>query len=202
MAYMADAEKAKKVLDAVYAGGMRSFEFTNRGIGAHKVFDVLAEHCRDNYPDLAIGVGSIVDAPTAALYMQLGAEFIVSPMLVEELAMVCNRRKTAWMPGCFTPSEVGRAESLGAEIVKVFPGNAVTEGFVKALLAPSPKTSIMVTGGVSPDADNLARWFGEGVVAVGMGSGLLRKDLLGSGDYAGIEALARECLALVDAARG
>ncbi|MEL7161848.1 MAG: bifunctional 4-hydroxy-2-oxoglutarate aldolase/2-dehydro-3-deoxy-phosphogluconate aldolase, partial [Bacteroidota bacterium] len=178
LAYLADPNKAKKVVDALYAGGIRSFEYTNRGVGAHKVFDVLAEHCRVNYADLALGVGSVVDAPTAALYMQLGADFIVSPMLVEEIAPVCNRRKVGWMPGCFTPSEIGRAESLGAEIVKVFPGNAVMPGFIKSLLAPSPRTSIMVTGGVKPELGNLQRWFGEGAVAVGMGSGLLRKDLL------------------------
>ncbi|MEO0733224.1 MAG: bifunctional 4-hydroxy-2-oxoglutarate aldolase/2-dehydro-3-deoxy-phosphogluconate aldolase [Bacteroidota bacterium] len=202
LAYVADPGKACKVVDAIYAGGIRSFEFTNRGVGAHKVFDVLAEHCRKNYPDLALGVGSVVDAATAALYMQLGADFIVSPMLVEEIAPVCNRRKVGWMPGCFTPSEIGRAESLGAEIVKVFPGNAVMPGFIKSLLAPSPRTRIMVTGGVKPELENLQRWFGEGAVAVGMGSGLLRKDLLAAGAYDKIEALAAECLRLGREARG
>jgi len=202
LAYIADPDKACKVIDAIYAGGLRSFEFTNRGVGAHKVFDVVAEHCRANYPDLALGVGSVVDAPTAALYMQLGADFIVSPMLVEELAPVCNRRKIGWMPGCFTPSEIGRAESLGAEIVKVFPGNAVHPGFIKSLRAPSPRTSIMVTGGVKPELDNLKRWFGEGAVAVGMGSGLLRKDLLAEAKYGEIEELASLCLKLVAEAKG
>lgn len=202
LAYIAEVDKARKVIDAIYAGGLRSFEFTNRGVGAHKVFDLLAEHCRANYPDLALGVGSVVDAPTAALYIQLGADFIVSPMLVEEIAPLCNRRKIGWMPGCFTPSEIGRAESLGAEIVKCFPGNAVAKGFISSLLAPSPWTSVMVTGGVSPNAENLGRWFGEGAVAVGMGSGLLRKDLLANGDYTGMQALAAECLALVAEAKG
>lgn len=201
LAYIRDAGTAKKVIDAIYAGGLRSFEFTNRGAGAHKVFDLLAEHSRKNYPDLALGVGSVVDAPTAALYIQLGADFIVSPMLVEEIAPVCNRRKIGWMPGCFTPTEIHRAESLGAEIVKCFPGNAVAAGFIKSLLAPSPWTSIMVTGGVAPNAQNLGRWFGEGAVAVGMGSGLLRKDLLEKEDYKSIEELARTCLTLVAAAR-
>ncbi|MEM9528886.1 MAG: bifunctional 4-hydroxy-2-oxoglutarate aldolase/2-dehydro-3-deoxy-phosphogluconate aldolase [Bacteroidota bacterium] len=202
LAYIADQDKARKVIDAIYAGGLRSFEFTNRGVGAHKVFDVVAEHCRVNYPDLALGVGSVVDAPTTALYIQLGADFIVSPMLVEELAPICNRRKVGWMPGCFTPAEIGRAESLGAEIVKLFPGGAVQPGFIKAFLAPSPRTSIMVTGGVKLEADNLARWFGEGAVAVGMGSGLLRKDLLASGDFKKMEALAATCLEMVQAAKG
>ena len=190
LAYVADADRARRVLDALYAGGLRSFEFTNRGVGAHKVFDVLAEHARANYPDLALGIGSVVDAPTAALYIQLGADFIVSPMLVEELAPLCNRRKVGWMPGCFTPSEVGRAESLGAEIVKVFPGNAVAPGFIKSLLAPSPWTSIMVTGGVSLDRENVEGWFAEGAVAVGMGSQLVRRDLIAAENYGEIERLA------------
>ncbi len=201
LAYIAEVDKAKKVIDAIYAGGLRSFEYTNRGVGAHKVFDLMAEHCRANYPDLALGVGSVVDAPTAALYIQLGADFIVSPMLVEEIAPVCNRRKIGWMPGCFTPSEISKAESLGAEIVKCFPGNAVAPGFIKSLLAPSPWTSVMVTGGVAPNAENLGRWFGEGAVAVGMGSGLLRKDLLANGDYKGMEELAGKCLKLVAEAK-
>jgi 2-dehydro-3-deoxyphosphogluconate aldolase/(4S)-4-hydroxy-2-oxoglutarate aldolase len=166
-------------------------------VGAHKVFDVLAEHCRANYSDLALGVGSVVDTPTAALYINLGADFIVSPMLVEELAAVCNRRKVGWMPGCFTPAEIGRAEELGAEIVKLFPGDAVAPGFIKSVLAPSPRTSIMVTGGVKPEADNLKRWFGEGAVAVGLGSALVRKDLLRSRDYGKMQQIAGDVLRMV-----
>ena len=202
LAYIADPEQAIRVVDALYAGGIRSFEYTNRGAAAHLVFAELAAHCRRAYPDLALGVGSVVDAPTAALYMQLGADFIVSPMLVEEIAPVCNRRKVGYLPGCFTPTEMTRAMALGCEIVKLFPGNAVAPGFIKAVLAPAPWTTIMVTGGVTLKADNLSRWFGEGAAAVGMGSGLLRKDLLAAGDYAQITALARKGLDLVRAARG
>lgn len=197
LAYIADADVAKHIVDALYAGGLRSFEYTNRGIGAHKVFDVLAEHCRANYPDLALGVGSVVDTGTTALYISLGADFIVSPMLVEALAPLCNRRKVGWMPGCFTPAEIGRAEELGAEIVKLFPGNAVVPGFIKSVLAPSPRTRIMVTGGVKPEADNLKRWFGEGAAAVGMGSALFPKHLLAERNYRGIRELAAGALQLV-----
>ncbi len=197
LAYIDDPAKAIGVIDALHAGGIRSFEFTNRGAAAHLVFAELASHCRQHYPDLALGVGSVVDAPTAALYIQLGADFIVSPMLVEEIAPVCNRRKIAWMPGCFTPSEITRAMALGAEIVKLFPGNAVAPGFIKSVLAPAPWTTIMVTGGVKLETENLKRWFGEGAAAVGMGSGLLRKDLLAAGDYGKITTLAQEALALV-----
>lgn len=202
LAYIADSDVAKHIVDALYSGGLRSFEYTNRGVGAHKVFDVLAEHCRDNYPDLALGVGSVVDTGTAALYIALGADFIVSPMLVEALAPLCNRRKVGWMPGCFTPAEIGRAEELGAEIVKLFPGDAVAPGFIKSVLAPSPRTRIMVTGGVKPEAANLSRWFGEGAVAVGMGSALFPKDLIASKDYAGIGKLAANALQLVREVRG
>lgn len=202
LAYLDDAEAACRVADALYAGGLRSFEFTNRGVGAHKVFDVLGGHCRAHYPDLALGVGSVVDTATAALYINLGADFIVSPMLVESLAAVCNRRRVGWLPGCFTPAEIGRAEELGAEIVKLFPGDAVAPGFIKSVLAPSPRTRVMVTGGVRPERDNLRRWFGEGAVAVGLGSGLLRQDLLAARDYTGIEQVTREVLAMVSEARG
>lgn len=202
LAYIADSDVAKHIVDALYSGGLRSFEYTNRGVGAHKVFDALAEHCRANYPDLALGVGSVVDTGTAALYIALGADFIVSPMLVEALAPLCNRRKVGWMPGCFTPAEIGRAEELGAEIVKLFPGDAVAPGFIKSVLAPSPRTRIMVTGGVKPEAANLSRWFGEGAVAVGMGSALFPKDLIASKDYAGIGKLAANALQLVREVRG
>ncbi len=201
LAYMADADVAKHVVDAIYAGGLRSFEFTNRGIGAHKPFDVLAEHCRNNYPDLTLGVGSVVDTGTAALYISLGADFVVSPMLVEVLAPLCNRRKVGWLPGCFTLAEIGRAEELGAEIVKLFPGNAVVPGFIKSVLAPSPRTKIMVTGGVKPETENLKRWFGEGAVAVGMGSALLRKDLLAVKNYSGIRQVAADTLQMVQKVR-
>ena len=202
LAYVGDPGTAKQVVDALYAGGIRSFEYTNRGAAAHLVFAELAAHCRANYPDLALGVGSVVDAPTAAIYISLGAHFIVSPMLVEEIAPLCNRRKVAYMPGCFTLTEMTTAMSLGVEICKLFPGDAVAPGFIKSCLAPCPWATIMVTGGVKPELDNLQRWFGEGAAAVGMGSGLLPKNLLAAGDYAKITTLAGEVLALVREARG
>lgn len=202
LAYVADVDKAKKVVDACYAGGLRSFEFTNRGVGAHKVFDKLAEHCRENYPDMMLGIGSVVEAPTAGLYIQLGAAFIVGPTIDEEVVKVCHRRKVAWMPGCFTPSEIARAEGLGAEIVKLFPGNAVAPGFIKAYRAPSPQTTIMVTGGVTTERKNLERWFGEGAAAVGMGSQLVKSDWIKAGEFKKIEDTARETLALIREIRG
>lgn len=197
LAYVADADKAKKVVDACYSGGLRSFEFTNRGVGAHKVFDTLAEHCRANYPDLYLGIGSVVDAGTASLYIQLGAAFIVGPSIDEEVARVCHRRKIAWMPGCFTPTEIARAEGLGAEIVKLFPGNAVAKGFISAYLGPSPQTTVMVTGGVTSERANLERWFGEGAAAVGMGSQLIKGEWIKAGEFGKMELLAKETLELI-----
>ncbi|MEM9930269.1 MAG: bifunctional 4-hydroxy-2-oxoglutarate aldolase/2-dehydro-3-deoxy-phosphogluconate aldolase [Bacteroidota bacterium] len=202
LAYVADIDKAKKVVDACYAGGLRSFEFTNRGVGAHKVFDALAEHCREQYQDLYLGIGSVVDPGTASLYIQLGAAFIVGPSIDEDVARVCHRRKIAWMPGCFTPTEIARAEGLGAEIVKLFPGNAVAPGFIKSYLAPSPQTTIMVTGGVTSERSNLERWFGEGAAAVGMGSKLIKKDWVAAGEYGKMESLAKETLALIREIKG
>ena len=201
LAYVADPNRAIRIVDALYAGGIRSFEYTNRGAAAHLVFGELAAHCRRACPDLALGVGSVVDAPTAALYLQLGADFVVSPMLVDEIAPVCNRRKVAYLPGCFTLSEITRAMALGCEVVKLFPGNAVAPGFIKSILAPVPWATIMVTGGVTLEEDNLRRWFGEGAAAVGMGSGLLPKDLLAAEDYGRITELAGEALELVAGVR-
>lgn len=202
LAYVADINKAKKVVDACYAGGLRSFEFTNRGVGAHKVFDALAEHCRNNYPDMYLGIGSVVDPGTASLYIQLGAAFIVGPTIDEDVVKVCHRRKVAWMPGCFTPSEIARAEGLGAEIVKLFPGNAVAPGFISAYRGPSPQTTIMVTGGVTSERSNLERWFGEGAAAVGMGSQLIKNDWIKAGEFGKMETLARETLELIREIRG
>ncbi|MDE6499942.1 MAG: bifunctional 4-hydroxy-2-oxoglutarate aldolase/2-dehydro-3-deoxy-phosphogluconate aldolase, partial [Rikenella sp.] len=149
--YHADTELCKEILRASYAAGIRVFEFTNRGDFAHEVFGELNRWAAEELPELMLGVGSVVDAPTAALYIQLGAAFVVSPLLNEEMASVCNRRKVLWAPGCGSLSEIGRAEELGAEIVKIFPGSSVGgPEFVRAVKGPCPWSSIMPTGGVEP----------------------------------------------------
>jgi len=128
---------------------------------------------------MILGVGSIVDAGTTSLYLQLGANFIVSPLLNPEMAKVCNRRKVLWSPGCGTLTEILEACEWGAEIVKIFPGTHVGgPGFVKAIKGPCPWLSIMPTGGVAPTEENLKPWFEAGVTCVGMGSKLFSKEML------------------------
>ena len=177
--YNPDPEICKEVMKACYEGGSMVFEFTNRGDFAHEVFAELGKWAVTECPGLILGAGSVADAGTAAIYIQMGACFIVSPFLNAEVAKTCNRRKVLWIPGCGTLTEISAAEELGAEIVKIFPGTAVGgPGFVKAVKGPCPWTSIMPTGGVEPDEVNLKQWFDAGVVCVGMGSALLTDKLV------------------------
>ena len=188
----------KKVLKACYDGGARVFEFTNRGDRAHIVFQELIIWAEKETPDMILGVGSIVDAGTTSLYIQLGANFIVSPILNDDMAKVCNRRKIAWSPGCGSLSEISKAEELGAEVVKIFPGSQVGgPSFVKAVLGPCPWSSIMPTGGVTPDVENLTAWVKAGVHCVGMGSQLMIKDSTGNFNYKAIEQKTREALSII-----
>ena len=195
--YDADVETAKAVVGACRRGGARLIEFTNRGDFAHEVFGELRRFCREAHPDLALGVGSVADAGTAALYVQLGADFVVTPSLREDVGRVCNRRKVAWVPGCTTLSEIGRAEELGAEVVKLFPGELLGPDFVRALRGPQPWTSVMVTGGVTAEPENLRAWFEAGVTAVGMGSKLISREAVAAGDWAGLEARVRGVVGVI-----
>ena len=195
--YHPDVEKGKKVLEAVYNGGGRLLEFTNRGDFAHEVFGELVKYAAKELPEMILGAGSIHEPGTASLYMQLGSNFIVSHAINPAVAKVCNRRKVLWAPGCGTATEIATAEELGADIVKVFPGDTLGPGFVKAVLAPSPWSSIMPTGGVSPTEDNLKGWFGAGVVCVGMGSKLISNDILANGDYDTLKGRVAEALSLI-----
>jgi 2-dehydro-3-deoxyphosphogluconate aldolase / (4S)-4-hydroxy-2-oxoglutarate aldolase len=201
--YHKDAEISKKVLKACYEGGIRVFEFTNRGDYAHEVFTVLNKYAAVELPEMIMGVGSVVDAGTASLYIQLGANFIVSPVLKEDMAFTCNRRKILWSPGCGSLSEISRAEELGAEIVKIFPGQQVGgPEFVKAVKGPFPWTSIMPTGGVEPTEENLSAWFKAGVTCVGMGSQLITKDIISNNDFDKLKNLASEALGVVKKLKG
>lgn len=195
--YNADVELGKKVIAACYRGGARLLEFTNRGDFAHEVFRELNKYCLENLPEMILGVGSVTDAGAASLYMQLGANFIVTPVLREDIAIVCNRKKVLWSPGCATLTEICRAEELGCEIVKLFPGGVYGPGFVKAIKGPQPWTSIMPTGGVSPIEENLKGWFDAGVTCVGMGSKLISKEILIEGNYELLEEKTREALAII-----
>jgi 2-dehydro-3-deoxyphosphogluconate aldolase / (4S)-4-hydroxy-2-oxoglutarate aldolase len=196
--YHKDVEVAKQVLKACYDGGVRVFEFTNRGDYAHEVFSALNKYAAAELPEMMMGVGSVVDAGTAALYIQLGTAFIVSPVLKEDMAIVCNRRKILWSPGCGSLTEISRAEELGAEVVKIFPGQQVGgPEFVKNVKGPFPWTSIMPTGGVEPTEENLSAWFKAGVTCVGMGSQLITKEVLANKDFQGLEQKVREALAII-----
>jgi 2-dehydro-3-deoxyphosphogluconate aldolase/(4S)-4-hydroxy-2-oxoglutarate aldolase len=200
--YHSDIETCKQVIAACYEGGVRVFEFTNRGDFAHEVFAQLVKWATESYPNLMLGAGSIVDAPTAALYIQNGADFIVAPVIKEDMAQVCNRRKILWSPGCGSLSEISRAEELGAEVVKIFPAQQVGgPNFVAAVKGPSPWSSIMPTGGVEPKEENLRAWFEAGVHCVGMGSQLISKDLIVSGDWVQLKERTKEALAIIQQVR-
>jgi 2-dehydro-3-deoxyphosphogluconate aldolase/(4S)-4-hydroxy-2-oxoglutarate aldolase len=171
-------------LKACYDGGVRVFEFTNRGDFAHEVFAEMNKYVLKELPEMILGIGSVVDAGTASLYIQLGANFVVSPVLNEEMAKVCNRRKIFWTPGCGTLSEISYAEELGAEVVKIFPADSVGgPKFVESIKGPCPWTSIMPTGGVEPTEENLAKWFKSGVFCVGIGSKLITKEIIENENY-------------------
>lgn len=193
--YNADAEVAKNILKAVAAGGCTLAEFTNRGDHAWLVFSQLEQFCAKELPEMTLGVGSIVDAGTASLYINCGASFVVGPVLNDEVARTCNRRKIPYSPGCGSASEISAAEELGCEIVKVFPGEQVGgPAFVKSVKGPCPWTSIMPTGGVSPTDESLKAWFGAGVACVGMGSNLITKEMLDSKDWDSITGATRKVI--------
>lgn len=195
--YHSDLETSKQVLKACYEGGVRAFEFTNRGDFAHEIFGELNKWAAKECPDMILGIGSIVDAGTASLFLQLGANFVVGPLLNPDIFKVCNRRQVAYIPGCGSVSEVGYAQELGAEVVKVFPGDVVGPGFVKGLKAPMPWSNVMVTGGVTPTEENLSKWFSAGVTAVGMGSNLFPKDVIAAKDWGKITEMCKEALAII-----
>lgn len=196
-----DIELSKKVLKACYDGGARLLEFTARGDFAHEVFGELTKYAVKELPGMIMGVGSVTDAASASLYMALGANFIVTPVLREDIAIACNRRKVLWSPGCGTLTEITRAEELGCEIVKLFPGDIYGPQFVKGVKGPQPWTSVMPTGGVSPTEENLKGWFDAGVTCVGMGSKLISKDILKNKDFKTLETNVKKALDIIKSVR-
>ncbi len=199
--YHPDIELGKEVLRAVYNGGGRVIEFTSRGDCAHEVFNALNKFCQKELPEMMLGVGSITDAGTTALYIQLGASFIVTASFREDIARTCNRRKIPYMPGCGTLTEIGTAEEMGCDIVKLFPGSIYGPDFVKAVMAPQPWSQVMPTGGVVPSEENLKGWFDAGVVCVGMGSKLIGKDVLVDRDFGGLQEKTAATLKLIERLR-
>lgn len=199
--YHPDQALGEEILRACYQGGARLLEFTNRGEFAHEVFTHLVKFATRELPEMMLGVGSVTDAATASLYMQLGANFIVTPILREDVALVCNRRKVMYSPGCGSATEIARAEELGCEVVKLFPGGTYGPGFVKALKGPNPWTEIMPTGGVSTEESNLRPWFDAGVVCVGLGSKLITKEILAKKDFESLNKLVSTTLATIKSIR-
>jgi len=199
--FNSDIEVSKKLLKAVYDGGARLLEFTARGDFALEIFTELTKYAIAELPGMIMGVGSVTDAAAASQYMLNGANFIVTPVLREDIAIVCNRRKVAWSPGCGSLAEIARAEELGCEVVKLFPGGIYGPDFVKAIKGPCKWTSIMPTGGVSPTQESLSAWFNAGVTCVGMGSKLFVKDAAGNFDYKGIENKVKESLDIIKGLR-
>ena len=199
--YHKDAEIAKKVVKACYDGGVRAFEFTNRGDFAQEVFAEIVKYAAKECPEMAIGIGSIVDPATAAMYLQLGANFVVGPLFNPEIAKICNRRLVAYTPGCGSVSEVGFAQEVGCDLCKVFPGDVYGTNFVKGLMAPMPWSKLMVTGGVEPTKENLTAWIKAGVFCVGMGSKLFPKDKVAAEDWAYVTAKCEEALGYIAEAR-
>ena len=200
--YHSDISVAKEVLKACYEGGARLMEFTARGDFAFEVFSELVKYAAKDLPGMILGVGSITDAAAASFYMQLGANFIVTPVYRKDIAIVCNRRKVLWYPGCGSLTEIAQAEEMGCEIVKLFPGGSYGPSYVKAIKGPQPWTSIMPTGGVSPTKESIEAWFSAGVTCVGMGSKLISNEVIASGDYKGLENKVSKALALIESARG
>ena len=192
-----DLALSKAVVKACYDGGIKVFEYTNRGEGAALIFAELVKYIRQELPDMAIGIGTVFNAEEAEYFVGLDTDFIVQPILNPAVGAVCNKHKIAWMPGVMTISEIYNAQQAGADIIKIFPANVLGTAFIKALKAPMPHAKVMVTGGVEPNEENLKGWFSAGVTAVGMGSQLFPKEVLASENYQQIEEVVKKCVAMV-----
>jgi 2-dehydro-3-deoxyphosphogluconate aldolase/(4S)-4-hydroxy-2-oxoglutarate aldolase len=191
--YHADVTFATQILDASYQAGMRAFEFTNRGPEALTVFKALVEHAAVHCPDLALGIGTIFTPEQAEHFLDAGADFLIQPVITPAVGEVCQQRGVAWLPGALTVNEIYHAQVLGADIVKIFPANALGSGFIKSVMGPLPAAKLMVTGGVEPNEANLREWFGAGAQYVGLGSQLFK-----NADQLGVEALSRQIAEVVE----
>jgi 2-dehydro-3-deoxyphosphogluconate aldolase/(4S)-4-hydroxy-2-oxoglutarate aldolase len=198
--YNADIEVAKAVVDAAYKGGVRVFEFTNRGENAFQVFTELLKHAQ-KYSDLMLGIGTIMDAATTQKFISAGAHFIVSPIMKQEMAAVCQKENKLWIPGCATLTEIVTAKDLGAKVIKIFPGSVLGPGFVSSIMPVVPGLQLMPTGGVEPTEANLSAWFKAGVICVGMGSQLFAKDVIDTKNWAKLEQSVAEALAIISKLR-
>lgn len=200
--YNKDKQVAKEIAEALYKGGSHVLEFTNRGEGALEVFSFLINSAPQSFPGMAIGAGTITDAPTAALFIAYGADFIVGPNFDEEIVRLCNKKRIPYIPGAATINEIIRAEEFGCELIKIFPGSTVGgPKFIEAIKGPLPKTKVIPTGGVSVDEANLKDWFKSGVSCVGMGSQLVSKKFMQEKDYNAIAELTKKALEIIKTVR-
>jgi len=201
--YNGDLNTAIELAAACARGGARVVEFTNRGEAAYPVFLDLVKHFAKADPAMILGVGSVMDAPTAALYLAAGANFIVGPSLNPEISRLCNRRKVLYLPGCATETEIATAEELGAEICKIFPADAVGgPKFISAVMAPCPWHRLLPTGGVDASEASITEWIRAGAAVLGMGSKLITKELVAAKDFDGLAVRTAECIGWVKKARG
>ncbi len=190
-----DISVCKQIVKACSEGGVRVIEYTNRGDFAQDIFAELNRFVINEFPEMILGIGTVIDGATAALFIQLGTNFVVSPYLKEDMAIICNRRKILWIPGCGSLNEISRAEELGAEIIKIFPALQVGgPKFVTNIKGPCPWTSIMPAGGVEPLENNLKEWFEAGVTCVGMGSQLITKEIIEKKNYELLKTKCKESL--------
>lgn len=200
--YNSDVEVSKNIIKACAEGGSVCIEMTNRGDGAIKVFSEMAEYCQKEIPGVILGAGTIVDAPTGALYINYGANFIVGPVIDKELAILCNKRKIPYIPGCGTVTEIQVAQSLGAEFCKIFPGDLVGgPAFIKAIKGPCPWIDVMPTGGVDTTKESITEWFSAGVACVGIGSKLITRELVKNKDYKVITSEVKRVIGLIKEVR-
>jgi 2-dehydro-3-deoxyphosphogluconate aldolase/(4S)-4-hydroxy-2-oxoglutarate aldolase len=200
--YQGEPRVAEAVVSACIEGGAQVVELTNRGDHALKVFAHLSEYLESIHSPVALGVGSIVDAPTAAIFIAHGADFIVSPNYNPEVARLCNRRMIPYLPGCATVSEISDAQEMGAEIIKVFPGETLGgPAMIKAVLGPLPWSRLMPTGGVELSREDVFRWIKAGAACLGMGSNLVRKDWVAAGNYDAIRDAVGNVIQWVQEAR-
>ncbi|OGO15010.1 MAG: bifunctional 4-hydroxy-2-oxoglutarate aldolase/2-dehydro-3-deoxy-phosphogluconate aldolase [Chloroflexi bacterium RBG_13_68_17] len=200
--YQGETDTAIEIIAACCRGGSKLVEFTNRGERAYPAFAELVQHFAQADPSVILGIGSVQDAPTAALFIAAGANFVVGPSLNPEIARLCNRRKIAYLPGAATETEIGLAEELGVEVVKVFPGQTVGgPSFIRAVMAPCPWHRLLPTGGVDANEASITSWIAAGAAAVGMGSNLFSTQLLKDRDFDGLAARVADCIGWVAAAR-
>lgn len=195
-----DIAIAQQVIEAAYRGGVRVFEFTNRRKNSFEVFVAMLDYCK-KFPDLMLGIGTVMDGVTTKKFIDAGAHFIISPIIKLEMAEVCRAHNILWMPGCATLTEIVTAKENGAEVIKVFPGSVLGPGFVSAIMPVVPDLQLMITGGVEPNEANLTSWFKAGAMSVGMGSQLFTKEIMDNKDWAGLEERVRSILQTVQKLR-